>query len=90
MTPSRWDAYLAGDTASLTAAERAGLVVFVRTGCASCHSGVFVGGQMFRRLGLVRPWPTALDSGRIAVTRLPADRFVFKVPSLRNVEKTGP
>lgn len=90
VTPSRWDAYLAGDTAVLTTAELAGLATFVRVGCASCHGGAFVGGQLYRRLGLARPWPTALDSGRIAVTHLAADRFVFKVPSLRNVEKTGP
>jgi cytochrome c peroxidase len=90
VTPSRWDAYLAGDTTALTLVERAGVATFVRTGCASCHSGAFVGGQMYRRLGLVAPWPTATDSGRITVTRAAADLFVFKVPSLRNVEKTGP
>lgn len=90
VTPSRWDGYLTGDTAALTQAERVGLATFVRTGCASCHSGAFVGGQMYRRLGLVAPWPTATDSGRITVTRAAADLFVFKVPSLRNVEKTGP
>jgi cytochrome c peroxidase len=90
VTPSRWDAYLVGDTAALTQPEREGLATFVRTGCASCHSGAFVGGQMYRRLGLVRPWPTDVDSGRIAVTHLAADRFVFKVPSLRNVTKTAP
>lgn len=90
VTPSRWDAYLAGDSTALTRPEREGLATFVRTGCASCHSGAYVGGQMYRRLGLVQPWPTSLDSGRIAVTHLAADRFVFKVPSLRNVEKTAP
>ncbi|MBC7670897.1 MAG: hypothetical protein H7247_00625 [Polaromonas sp.] len=77
VTPSRWDAYLAGDNAALTQAERVGLATFVRTGCASCHSGVFVGGQMYRRLGLVAPWPTASGSGRIAVTRAAADLFLF-------------
>ncbi len=90
VTPSRWDAYLAGDTTVLTLAEREGAATFVRTGCASCHNGAFVGGQMYRRLGQVKPWPTTADSGRIAVTHQAADRFVFKVPSLRNVEKTAP
>ena len=90
VTPSRWDAYLAGDSTALTRLELEGAATFVRTGCAGCHSGAYVGGQMYRRLGVVRPWPTALDSGRIAVTHLAADRFVFKVPSLRNVEKTAP
>jgi cytochrome c peroxidase len=90
VTPSRWDAYLAGDSAALTPAERRGVAAFVQTGCASCHSGAYIGGQMYRRLGLVKPWPTATDSGRIAVTHVAADRFVFKVPSLRNVEQTAP
>ncbi|WP_396213334.1 cytochrome-c peroxidase [Gemmatimonas sp.] len=90
VTPSRWDAYLAGDSTALTRLELEGAATFVRTGCAGCHSGAYVGGQMYRRLGVVRPWPTALDSGRIAATHLAADRFVFKVPSLRNVEKTAP
>ncbi|XWV17839.1 MAG: cytochrome-c peroxidase [Gemmatimonas sp.] len=90
VTPSRWDAYLAGDSTALTRLELEGAATFVRTGCAGCHSGAYVGGQMYRRLGVVRPWPTALDSGRIAVTHLAADRFVFKVPSLRNVENTAP
>ena len=90
VTPSRWDQYLAGNDTALTLPERAGLATFVRTGCASCHSGAYVGGQMYRRLGLAKPWPTTLDSGRIVVTRAAADLLVFKVPSLRNVEKTGP
>jgi cytochrome c peroxidase len=49
-----------------------------------------VGGQSFQKVGLVRPWPNTADSGRIAVTKSPSDLYVFKVPVLRNVEKTGP
>lgn len=90
VTPSRWDAYLAGDSTALTRAEREGVATFVRTGCASCHSGTYIGGQMYRKLGMVKPWPSSLDSGRIAVTHATADRFVFKVPSLRNAAMTAP
>jgi cytochrome c peroxidase len=90
VTPSRWDKYLAGDHAVLTGDEQRGLATFVRTGCANCHNGPYVGGQMFMKLGVVKPWPTANDSGRYTVTRKPEDLFVFKVPSLRNVEKTAP
>ncbi|MGZ8468456.1 MAG: cytochrome-c peroxidase [Gemmatirosa sp.] len=90
VTPARWDAYLGGDTAALTAAERRGVATFVRTGCASCHGGAYVGGNAFRPLGAARPWPTQADSGRYHVTRQPGDRFVFKVAALRNVEQTGP
>jgi len=37
----------------------------------------------------VKPYETA-DVGREKVTGDEADRFVFKVPSLRNVAETGP
>jgi cytochrome c peroxidase len=90
VTPSRWDRYLAGDHRALSADEQRGLATFIRVGCVSCHSGPYVGGLLFRKLGAVKPWPTAKDSGRYLVTKDPADLFVFKVPSLRNVDKTAP
>ena len=90
VTPSRWDAYLKGDTAALTVREKRGVRTFIAAGCTTCHAGAYVGGQTFQKAGLVHPWPTTADSGRIAVTKLPGDRYVFKVPVLRNVEKTGP
>jgi cytochrome c peroxidase len=49
-----------------------------------------VGGGMYQKLGLVVAVPGLTDEGRAKVTKLEADRFFFKVPSLRNVEKTGP
>lgn len=90
VTPSRWDRYLAGDHRALSADEQRGLATFIRVGCVSCHNGPYVGGLLFRKLGAVKPWPTAKDSGRYLVTKDPADLFVFKVPSLRNVDKTAP
>jgi cytochrome c peroxidase len=48
-----------------------------------------VGGQLFRKLGEVEPYPTA-DLGRFAVTGQETDRYVFKVQSLRNIAVTGP
>ena len=89
VTPGKWDRYLAGDGAALTAAEVEGAKLFVQTGCATCHMGPAVGGQMYQKLGLVRPYETE-DQGRFAVTQNEADRLMFKVPSLRNVAKTGP
>jgi cytochrome c peroxidase len=90
VTPSRWDAFVHGDSSAITEAEKRGARTFVTAGCAACHSGAAVGGQMFQKLGLVRPWPTTPDSGRFRVTKNPADVYVLKVPILRNVEKTGP
>lgn len=90
VTPSRWDRFLNGDQAAITSEERAGHQEFMRGGCASCHTGPYVGGQSFQKLGARQDWPNAADLGRIAVTKNDRDRMVFKVPSLRNVEKTGP
>ncbi|MDF2692319.1 MAG: Cytochrome peroxidase [Labilithrix sp.] len=91
VTPSHWDKYLGGDETALTEAERAGLARFLDVGCSTCHAGAAVGGRDFKKLGQVKPWPSALaDNGRFDVTKDAADRNVFKVPSLRNIDKTGP
>ncbi len=90
VTPSRWDKLLKGDKAALTADEKAGFNAFVDAGCITCHSGVYVGGQTYQKLGLLKPWPSQTDPGRMKETKNEADRMMFKVPGLRNVEKTGP
>lgn len=90
VTPSRWDAFLTGDSSALSEREKRGAKTFAVVGCATCHSGASVGGQMFQKVGLVRPWPTTPDSGRFRVTKSPADVYVLKVPILRNIEKTAP
>jgi cytochrome c peroxidase len=90
VTPSRWDAYLNGDKNALTAEEKAGFNKFTEVGCNTCHAGPYVGGQMYQKLGLVKPWPNEEDLGRYEVTQNDADKLFFKVPSLRNVEKTAP
>jgi cytochrome c peroxidase len=90
VTPSRWDRFLRGEDSVLTDEEKAGLTTFVGLGCAGCHSGAYVGGMQYQRAGLVSPWPDSSDVGRMQVTRDPADRMVFKVPSLRNIERTAP
>lgn len=89
LTPSRFDEYLKGNADSLSATEEAGLKVFVDTGCVTCHQGVGIGGGMYMKLGLVKPYETK-DEGRFVVTKNESDRFVFKVPSLRNVTETYP
>lgn len=89
-TPSRWDKFLAGDKGALTDDEKRGFKKFVSTGCTACHMGTYVGGTMFQKLGLVQPWPSEKDLGRYEVTKNDADKMMFKVPSLRNVEKTAP
>lgn len=90
VTPSRWDRYLEGDVAALSPEEVSGFDAFVETGCAQCHTGPYVGGAFYQKAGLVNPWFRLDDAGRFQVTGDPADRMVFKVPSLRNVEETWP
>ncbi len=90
VTPSRWDRFLDGDSAALTLDERRGLRTFLDTGCQSCHAGRYVGGDRYMKAGMIHPWFAQSDSGRLGVTRDAKDLLVFKVPSLRNVAKTGP
>jgi len=89
-TPSRWDTFLAGDVGALSDEEKAGFTAFVSTGCVQCHNGAYVGGAVYQKAGAVNPWFTMRDLGRFEVTSDPADRMVFKVPSLRNIEETWP
>jgi cytochrome c peroxidase len=90
MTPSRWDALLNGDASALTPEETIGLQAFLDTGCQACHNGALLGGATYQKLGQAKPYPGLTDPGRFAVTKVRADFGLFKVPSLRNVERTGP
>jgi cytochrome c peroxidase len=95
-TPSRFDRYLLGEDDALTETERRGYETFKSVGCVSCHMGAGIGGTMFQRMGLRRDYfadrgnLTEADNGRFNVTHQEADRHVFKVPMLRNVELTAP
>jgi cytochrome c peroxidase len=88
-TPSRFDDFLGGQLDALSDAEVAGLAKFIDTGCTTCHMGPPVGGLLYQKIGLVHPYETK-DLGRYEVTKNEADKYFFKVPTLRNVEKTGP
>jgi cytochrome c peroxidase len=90
VTPSRWDDFLQGDKSALTASEQEGLSIFAEVGCADCHTGEFLGGSMLKKAGVAEPWPNQRDSGREGVTKNENDRMMFKVPTLRNIMKTGP
>jgi cytochrome c peroxidase len=90
VTPSRWDKFLKGDQNALTLEEKAGFNEFYDAGCASCHAGALLGGNLYQKLGAVKQYPDASDPGRFKVTSNEGDKMFFKVPSLRNVEKTGP
>lgn len=90
VTPSAFDRFMAGDLTALDDRQLVGLQTFIDVGCTQCHTGPLVGGTQFQKLGSVKPWPEVKDEGRAAHTKSPLDRFMFKVPSMRNVAKTGP
>lgn len=92
VTPnSRFDQWLLGKQDALSPDELAGYRLFKNSGCVACHNGPAVGGSTFQKMGIVEPYHTGNPAqGRIAVTGKDADRFNFKVPTLRNVELTYP
>jgi cytochrome c peroxidase len=90
ITRSRWDRFLDGDRAALSPLEVEGLKLFADIGCVQCHTGEYLGGSMFQKVGAAEPWPNQEDQGRFDVTHQEADRMQFKVPSLRNVAMTAP
>lgn len=89
VTPSRFDRFLKGG-GGLSPQEMKGYQEFQAVGCASCHNGAFMGGGSYRKLGQMKEWPSKADMGRSAVTKNTRDDLFFKVPSLRNIDKTGP
>jgi cytochrome c peroxidase len=95
ITPNApFDKYLRGDAKALNATQKEGLALFIEKGCSSCHNGINVGGGMYAPFGVVqKPGADILppdDKGRIVVTKTADDEYVFKVPTLRNIELTGP
>jgi len=93
---SAFDRFLAGDEKALSSEARAGYEMFKSVGCIACHQGRNVGGNMFQRFGVLgdyfkdRGHVSDADYGRYNVTHNESDRYVFRVPSLRNVIHTAP
>ena len=89
-THDRFDDFLKGDDKALTAAELKGLDTFLSIGCTTCHTGPLLGGNDYKKLGILNAYENTADKGRIEVTKEDYDEFVFKVPSLRNIALTAP
>jgi cytochrome c peroxidase len=97
ITPnSQFDRYLLGDKSALSVDEEHGYRLFKDYGCIACHQGVNIGGNMFQRFGVLDDYfeergnVTRADLGRYNVTKAESDKYVFKVPGLRNVAATAP
>ncbi len=91
LTPnSRFDMFLKGKD-SLTQLEKDGFNSFKEHGCAACHNGVNVGGNSMQMIGSVIEYPYIEgQSDLYALTKKEMDKNVFRVPSLRNINKTAP
>ena len=97
---SPFDRFLRGDKAALSMAARRGMRVFYsprKGNCASCHSGTFQTNHGFAAIAAPQIGPGKGDGfqgrddfGRARVTINDADRYRFRVPSLRNVVLTAP
>ena len=84
VTPSKFDKFLAGDEKALSTEEQEGLKTFIDKGCATCHSGVGIGGTM-QKFPLVKPYKYA------NVGDFKGDKNgMVKVPTLRNIAQTAP
>ncbi len=95
ITPNApFDQYLKGDADALDEQQKTGLALFINKGCAACHNGVNIGGDQYQPFGVVeKPGADFLppgDKGRFEVTQSVSDKYVYKVPSLRNIELTPP
>jgi cytochrome c peroxidase len=94
LTPdSPFDKYLEGNKDALNDEQKEGLKLFMDKGCVTCHGGINMGGAAYFPFGLVeRPKAEIIagDTGRYKITHSKSDEYVFKAPSLRNIELTPP
>ncbi len=85
------DRYLGGDLDALSDRAREGLRIFQgKANCSECHLGPTFTDERFHNTGVAWQDGTLLDQGRFIVTGNEEDRGAFKVPTLRNVERTAP
>ncbi|RAX57242.1 cytochrome B6 [Helicobacter monodelphidis] len=90
LTPnSPFDRYLKGDQNAISESAKRGYESFKANGCISCHHGIGIGGNMYQKVGIFTPYNTP-QLGRYDVTKKEEDKYFFKVPSLRNIDKTAP
>ena len=91
---SPFDKFLKGDDLAISETAKEGYHLFKKYGCASCHQGKNVGGNMFQRFGILEDITLRNrkdnDLGRYLITKKEWDKRVFKVPSLRVAVLTPP
>jgi cytochrome c peroxidase len=90
ITPNApFDKYLRGDKNAISKNAIRGYQLFKSKGCVACHNGINIGGNLFNKFGIYEEVNNnAL--GRYSITQKEEDKYVFKVPSLRNIALTAP
>jgi len=90
ITPNApFDRYLRGDKNAISARAKEGYKLFKEKGCIACHNGINVGGNLYNKFGIYGD-PKSKELGRYMITHKEEDKYVFKVPSLRNISITAP
>ena len=90
ITPNApFDRYLNGDKNAISEQAKQGYRLFESKGCILCHNGVNIGGNFYNKFGIFKE-SNSTSLGRYEVTGREEDKYVFKVPSLRNVALTAP
>jgi len=90
ITPNApFDKYLNGDKEAISQSVKNGYKLFIDKGCIVCHNGINVGGNLYNKFGIYKKAESS-SLGRYDITKREEDKYVFKVPSLRNVELTAP
>ena len=75
VTPNaKFDKFISGDESVFDDEEKHGFELFKKIGCINCHGGVNLGANIYYEL-------SSGDKGK---------QVRYKVPSLRNIEKTAP
>jgi cytochrome c peroxidase len=86
---SKYDKFRRNEVGGTFSTEEAAGYALFQSKCATCHVTDLTTDHSFRNNGIVVN-PALNDVGRYRVTQLVSDYYKFKVPSLRNVEKTAP
>jgi cytochrome c peroxidase len=92
-----WDRFLAGRDNALTPKQLAGAQTFLTLKCSLCHNGSTFSDEKFHDVAMAQVGPgkgngpsLRDDFGRMNITGLESDKYLFRTTPLRNVELTGP
>ena len=84
ITPAPFDDFLNGDDKALSKEQKEGLAIFLDKGCATCHSGINLGGSM-------QPFAVVKDYRFASLGGFKGNKDgLVKAPTLRNVAQTAP